>query len=325
VVPSPRRGDAVPPLETGATRIQREVGLAAFGAQLEGLDPWVVDRMTSILVEQGIRAGQVLWAEGEPVESLYFMFDGRAEARREGAPPWTFEGKWFLGAFEGFDGSPARRSLVALTDFDALKFRRSTWFDLLEDSFELTRIAIGAAASSVARLDERRAGRLDAPPRLELPSSDEPLRSVERLAFLTEVPLARGAGVQALADLAAASDELRLRDGDTLFRDGEERDSLYVVVNGCIEARRASPDVVRTYVAGDVVGGASAFSERGRAWTAHARGPARLLAIPVEAWFDLAEEHFDLVLSTLGVFARARESLMEKLADEAGPEGLVLL
>ncbi len=88
--------------ETVATRIQREVGLAAFGTQLEGLDPWVVDRMTAMLVETRVRAGQVLWSAGEPAEFLYFMFDGRAQSRASrarGRGPTT--ARWFLGAFEG--------------------------------------------------------------------------------------------------------------------------------------------------------------------------------------------------------------------------------
>jgi CRP-like cAMP-binding protein len=290
-----------------------------------GLDPWVVDRLTSIPVEKRVPAGQVLWSAGDPVEFLYFMFDGRAQSRLEGTAPWTFAGKWFLGAFEGFDGGPARRTVVALTDFDALKFRRTAWFDLMEDSFELTRISIAAAATSVARLDERRAGPLEVRPTLDLLASDEPLSTIDRLAFLTELAGMRGAGVQALADLAAASEEVRLGDGEALFREGEEREHLLVVIRGRIDARRASPEVVRSYGPGDMVGGPSAFSDRGRAWTAHARGSAHLLAIPLEAWFDLAEEHYDLVLSTIAVFGRERESILEKLAAEAGPEGLVLL
>jgi CRP-like cAMP-binding protein len=281
--------------------------------------------MTSMLVEKRVRAGQVLWSAGESVEFLYFMLDGRAQSLRKGAAPWTYDGKWFLGAFEGFNGGLARRSLVATTDFDALKFRRTAWLDLLEDSFELTRIAIGAAATSIARLDERRVGPLEGPPGLEPLLPDEPLSTVERLAFLTDLTVARGAGVQVLADLAGVSEEIRLGDGDVLFHESQERDHLHVVVRGRIDARRTSPDVLRTYGAGDIVGGPTAFSDRSRAWTAHARGAARLLAIPREAWFDLAEEHFDLVLSTMAVFGDARDAILEKLAADAGPVGLVLV
>jgi CRP-like cAMP-binding protein len=136
--------------------------------------------------------------------------------------------------------------------------------------------------------------------------------------------MARGAGVQALVDLAAASEEIRLEDGETLSHHGHEREHLHLVVRGRVDANRASPDVLRSFGPGDVVGGPAAFSDRAHAWTALARGPARLLAIPIEAWFDLAEEHFDLVLSMMAVFGEARDAIMEQLAIEAGPAGLVL-
>jgi CRP-like cAMP-binding protein len=61
-----------------------------------------------------------------------------------------------------------------------------------------------------------------------------------------------------------------------------------------------------------------------RAWDAWAREPTRLLKVPVEVWFDLFEEHFDLVISTRVVLARERDAILEQLAAEAGPAGLVL-
>src|SRR5258708_12063588 len=123
-------------------RIGREMAIAAFGVSPDRFDPWVLDRFTDIVEEGHVQAGQVLWSAGHTVETLYFMEDGRAQATRRGAPPWTFHGRWFLGAFEGHLDRPASRSLVALSDFYALKFRRAAWRDLLEDSFELTRRAV---------------------------------------------------------------------------------------------------------------------------------------------------------------------------------------
>src|SRR3954469_5274270 len=136
-------------------RIGREVSLAAFNVSSETFDPWVLDRFMEVLDESHLRAGQVLWSAGELVESLYFMREGRVWATREGTPPWTFQGRWLLGGFEGHLDRPARRSMVALTEFYALKIRRRAWLDLLEDSFELARRAVTASATAVARLQER--------------------------------------------------------------------------------------------------------------------------------------------------------------------------
>ena len=63
-------------------RVDREVSLAAFGVPFETFDPWVVDRVTEILDEQYVRAGQVLWSAGDLIDSLYFMHQGRVRATR---------------------------------------------------------------------------------------------------------------------------------------------------------------------------------------------------------------------------------------------------
>src|SRR5258707_10934187 len=183
-------------------RIGREMAIAAFGVSPDRFDPWVLDRFTDIVEEEHVRAGHVLWPAGHVVETLYFMHDGRVQATRRGAPPWTMQGRWFLGAFEGHLDRPASRSLVALSDFYALKFRRAAWRDLLEDSFELTRRAVTAAATAVARLDERLPMiERPAPPRAILHAFDGPLTMVERIAFFKEIGVALDVGVQALADL----------------------------------------------------------------------------------------------------------------------------
>jgi CRP-like cAMP-binding protein len=45
------------------------------------------------------------------------------------------------------------------------------------------------------------------------------------------------------------------------------------------------------------------------AWRARAATPVRALAFRVEDWFDLLEEHFEMVRATLRALARQREQL----------------
>ncbi len=318
------------------TRIGREMAIAAFGVSPDRFDPWVLDRFTDIVEEEHVRAGHVLWPAGHVVETLYFMHDGRVQATRRGAPPWTLQGHWFLGAFEGHLDRPASRSLVASSDFYALKFRRAAWLDLLQDSFDLTRLAVTAAATAVARLDERiPMVERPPPPRaiLRAPDglvsgrsspADGPLTMVERIAFFTEIGMSLDVGVQALADLANVSKDLSVKPGASVFDSGEANDHFFLVVDGEIEATRRDPDVRRRYTPGEAVTGAAALSERRTHWAARAVGSARLLAVPIEGWFDLIEEHFELANSTLAVFATERERILDQLAAKAGPDGIVL-
>jgi CRP-like cAMP-binding protein len=150
------------------------------------------------------------------------------------------------------------------------------------------------------------------------------LSVVERLAILTQAEILRGVGVQALADLAGAAREVVLTPGESLFSRASPHESLYFVVQGEILATRTAPDVTRKYGELELVGGAAALTERIRQWEVNAIGPARVIAVPIEAWFDRMELHFDLVLSTLGILGRERESILEQLAALSGPSGLVL-
>lgn len=309
--------------ELQASRAEREIVLAAFGVSMETFDPWVLDRLAALLDEQVVRRGQVLWFRGQPVEFVYFMQQGRVQARRDDAPPWTFKGRWFLGGFEGYGGRRADRDLVSLGDFQVLRIRRESWVEMLEDSFELTRQTVVATSTAVARLEERIPVIEELNPRQALSGSNEGrLDLIDRIAFL--LAIATGAGVQALAELANSAEEIALAGGATVFSEGSGNDRLYIVVDGEVDAIRRNPDVERRYGRGDVVTGPAALSDHAGQWAARARTPARLLAIRRDTWFDLMEEHFELADYTLANLAMQRERILTRLASDAGPEGLLL-
>jgi CRP-like cAMP-binding protein len=312
-------------LDNHSQRIGREIFLAAFGAHTDAEDGWWLDRLTMLLEEHEVRAGELLWTEGRPIDHLYFFRKGSARLTREGSPPWTFDGRWFLGAFEAHAGAVKRRA-VALTDFYTLRVARQAWLDLLEDSFELARRSLKAAADTVVRLEERIPILESAFLRKPTPAIPPgPLSVIDRLAILTDLPTARGAGVQALADLAAICQEVSLQAAEPLFAaDEPTREHVFLLVTGEISVGREEPLVQRRYYPGEIVGGVVAFSDRGLRWSAHALTPARLLAIPTEAWFDLMEEHFEFEQAHFAAVAARRDRLLEELAAHSGPEGLVL-
>jgi hypothetical protein len=84
--------------------VDRGVGarrdVAAFGVQQGVIDFWVIDRLTSLLDEEDVQAGQMLCTAGEPLEFIHFVQNASVQLTRAGAPPWTFHGRWVLGGFE---------------------------------------------------------------------------------------------------------------------------------------------------------------------------------------------------------------------------------
>jgi CRP-like cAMP-binding protein len=277
----------------------------------------VIDRLTSALDEQHVRSGQKLFSVGEVPPFVYFMQDGQVRMVREGSAPWTFRGRWVLGAFDAHVDRPSSRDGVALSDFYIMKLNRSVWLDLLEDSFPLARGALFNSATTVARLEERVRGNVPRPTEtraLAPPASARSLDLVERLAFLIDRRMFSDAGVQTIADLAMVAREVAFGTGEVALYRGVDREHLQLVVDGSIHAEREDPQVVREYGPGDLVCGAAAFGKSARAWKATAAAPARVLQIPIEAWLDLMEEHFDLLRSALAALALRREALLERLA-----------
>lgn len=131
-------------------RISRELFLAAFGVEQRVIDFWVIDRLTSLLDEEDVQAGQALCTAGEPLEFIYFVQNGLLRMTRVGAPPWTFQGRSVVGGFEVHLERPLTRSATALNDFQAMKVRAHAWLELLEDSFFLARASVQFCAAVLA-------------------------------------------------------------------------------------------------------------------------------------------------------------------------------
>ena len=306
-------------------RIGREIFLAALGLPLETVDSWVIDRLTTILDEQEVHSGQALVTAGEPAEFIYFMQDGQVRFTRDGGPSWSLRGRWLVGGFEAMADRPAVRTATAVGDFYAMRVRASAWVEMLEDSFQLARSAVVNGSRALARIEERVPTGAPVSPREASLLSTVPngtLSLVERLALLLESRTLRAGGVQALADLAAVSKQVSFAPGDLIVKRGVELDHLIRVVDGDVLADREDPVVERHYGPGDLVCGAAILGHSADAWQARASSPTRGISFPVEALFDLMEEHFDLVRSTLAALGARRDLLLEYLA--AKSDDLVL-
>lgn len=298
-------------------RIQREVFLAAFGANVGSFGASVTDRLTALLEEQVSLAGQTLFRAGDPPEFYYFLREGSVELVREGSAPWTYQGPSVFGLSDALLERPRRRTAVALTDVQAMKVQADAWIEILEDSFALARGAVLGSLRTVAELEQRLwAGALAPAPEPKAAAvarDGDDLDPIERLAVLVETPLLRGAGVQILSDLAAASAIERFRAGEILIERGRAPGRVMLLLDGEVEATRTSPDVCWRGAAGDIVCGTAAFSECILAWEVRARAPGRALTFRIADWLDLMEEHFDMVRATLATLSLDREQLLERL------------
>jgi hypothetical protein len=189
---------------------------------------------------------------------------------------------------------------------------------LLEDSFQLACSAVVNGSRALMALEERFPAGLAKPPWPEQSIQAGALSLLARLALLFGVRMVRGTGVQALADLAALSEELTFEPGEPVFRRGVPRGDFLLVVEGEVLAEREGPRLERRYGPGELVSAIATLAGVADAWPARAVTPVRGISFPIDALFDLMEEHFDLVRSTVAAIGARREELLEHLALEAG-------
>ena len=294
-------------------RISRELALAAAGASLGTLEPWVTDRLTAMLEEEEVAAGDRIFGAGEPPDHFFVVREGRVELVRNGQSAEMVEGPRALGVLDALAERLRSHSAYARMPLQLLRVRMDAWLELLEDSFDLARMSVIGLARVVAGLEERlwatgRQLEAPAPPFLETPRAQ--LDIVERLAMLMHAPPLRGAGVQPLSDLATASEEIVFGAGEAIFQRGVLPDRLFVLIDGRAEASRESPKVTWRGGPAQLVCGVASLGEQRLPWEARAVTRTRALSFGVEDWFDLMEENFEMVRATLTSLAIEHERLL---------------
>src|SRR5579864_5366542 len=95
-------------------RVSRELFLAAVGVHLGRFESWVTDRLVSLLEEEEVRAGEVLFSMGDTPE-------GGVGLVREGHRSWQLEGRHVFGIVDGLLDRSRTRTAVARTDLQLMR------------------------------------------------------------------------------------------------------------------------------------------------------------------------------------------------------------
>ncbi len=305
--------------DSALLRTSRELFLSAMAGDGAQVSLSVLDLLSSALEEDELDAGGTLFGSGEPAEMVYFMRDGRARITLDNGKFWVVEGRWAFGGLEALLERPYVRTAVALTDLHLLKLRADIWLDVLENNFDLTRAVLRNVSRSVATLELRRLALQPHPTATRItmpPASPTPLQFMDRLATISDLPLFRHAGVQVLADVAGLMDEVTFAPGEPLFSFSKGVDKTFLLIEGDVIAHRVDPELSVAYGPGTGVCGLAALGGALDEWEARATTKARALTLSMEDWFDLMEEHFDLVRSAFTALVELRDSILEQLASQ---------
>ncbi|MFV3128133.1 cyclic nucleotide-binding domain-containing protein [Niveispirillum sp. KHB5.9] len=138
---------------------------------------------------------------------------------------------------------------------------------------------------------------------------------------LRRLPLFKDVETPQLKLLAFTSETACFNDGDALFRQGEESDAAYVILEGRVDMvidTPAGPIDLGTFKGSGIIGEVSILCDRPRMATAFAVGPVGTLRIGRDGFFRLMDEFPRIAVPMLRDVARRLEFMTVELSRAKG-------
>jgi CRP-like cAMP-binding protein len=137
--------------------------------------------------------------------------------------------------------------------------------------------------------------------------------TVEKVILLQQVDVFAEVPSEHLAVLAGAAEEQPLLAGDTVFREGERADALYLVLDGKVRLHQGDTGILEAG-AGEAFGTWALLDEEPRLCDATALEPTVLLRIDREDFIDLMSDHVQIAQGVIRAVSRRLRALAGRTA-----------
>jgi CRP/FNR family cyclic AMP-dependent transcriptional regulator len=127
--------------------------------------------------------------------------------------------------------------------------------------------------------------------------------------LLKRVPLFAGCSKKELEALAAIADEIDLREGSALTREGQPGREFFVLIEGTVDVTQGGEEIAQLG-AGDWFGEIALLTKASRTATVTAASPVRVLVVTDRAFRQVLE-------TTPSIAVRMLERVGERLAHDA--------
>jgi CRP-like cAMP-binding protein len=139
------------------------------------------------------------------------------------------------------------------------------------------------------------------------------LTTVEKVLFLQDVDIFKYTATEDLAHIAAITDEIEINADETIFKEGDFPDAMYIVSEGKVRLSRAGEEVMIAEHK-DVFGTWALFDDEPRVATATTLEDSRLLRIDKEEFIDLLADHVAITQSILKTMVKRLRKLMTRIS-----------
>jgi CRP-like cAMP-binding protein len=146
------------------------------------------------------------------------------------------------------------------------------------------------------------------------------LTLVERVLILQSADLLRDVGPRHLLRLAEVANEIELTSGETIYREDDAANAIYMVVEGRV--RLTSPDRKPSEVGpGEAFGTWALVDDSEREHRAECVEDGRALALHRDQFYDVAAGDLTLLQEVVRVLAKRLRALVSERPEEARVEG----
>ncbi|WP_084786439.1 Crp/Fnr family transcriptional regulator [Mastigocladopsis repens] len=138
------------------------------------------------------------------------------------------------------------------------------------------------------------------------------LTSVDRLLFIKQVPIFKELRDDFIVRLASVMDELSFPANDTIFRQGDQGRSLYIVVSGRVKVDIDNQQLV-VFSKGESFGEMAVFDAQPHSTSATTLERCECLELTQEQLYDAIEETPEIAVNIIGALSRRIRELNEKI------------
>ncbi|HSE40328.1 MAG TPA: cyclic nucleotide-binding domain-containing protein [Acidobacteriota bacterium] len=137
------------------------------------------------------------------------------------------------------------------------------------------------------------------------------LTTVEKVIFLQDIDFFEFTQTEDLAYIASITEEVRIKAGSIIYKEGESSDSMYLVLEGRVRLHRGGNEIMVAQ-SKDIFGTWALFDDEPRVATAVTLDDTTLLRISKEDFLDLLSDHTNITESVFKSLVKKIRSLIRE-------------
>ena len=141
--------------------------------------------------------------------------------------------------------------------------------------------------------------------------------TVQKILFLKNIPLFARMPPEELGYLAGIAEEIVYPEGETIIKEGDHGEEMFLIVQGKIEIHR-NAESLAVLGSQDYFGEMSILDGEPRSATATAKADCLLLRIRQSDFYDMLERHFGVALTIIHTLTRRLRDMNQGTVSDEG-------